>query len=58
MYQVIPDSGWFFSTISLFNNVVNNNLTKKQTVAAFHVCLEILHNVIQIGVGLSLTLLK
>jgi hypothetical protein len=38
MYQVIPDSGWFFSTISLFNNVVNNNLTKKQTVAAFHVC--------------------
>jgi len=28
MYQVIPDSVWFFSTISLFNNVVNNNLTK------------------------------
>ena len=29
MYQVIPDSVWFFSTMSLFNNVVNNNLTKK-----------------------------
>jgi len=28
MYQVISDSVWFFSTISLFSNVVNNNLTK------------------------------
>jgi len=28
MYQVIPDCVWFFNTISLFNNVVNNNLTK------------------------------
>jgi hypothetical protein len=30
MYQVIPDSVWFFSTISLFNNVVNNNFTKNK----------------------------
>ena len=28
MYQVISDSVCFFSTISLFNNVVNNNPTK------------------------------
>jgi hypothetical protein len=28
MYQVISVSFWFFSTISLFNSVVNNNLTK------------------------------
>jgi len=32
------DNVWFFGSISLRTNIVNNNLTKRQNVAKFHVC--------------------